>query len=105
MVPPDMYNEEVRGALVSLALSMALHTNRDVGPRVNFFTSTMTSTLTDFVRMNPPTFLGFKVGEDPQEFLNEGYREKVSWLHANSKRILKFGTQNGRSIGQLNWVL
>lgn len=25
----------------------------------------------DFPRMNPPVFLGYKVGEDPQEFLDE----------------------------------
>ncbi|XP_049364360.1 uncharacterized protein LOC125829150 [Solanum verrucosum] len=34
----------------------------------------MASTLRDFVRMSPPTFLGSKVGEDPQEFLDEVYK-------------------------------
>ena len=34
----------------------------------------MTSMLRDFVRMNPPTFLGSKVGEDSQSFLGEVYK-------------------------------
>ena len=34
----------------------------------------MTSRLRHFVRMNPPIFLGSKVGEDPQEFLDGVYK-------------------------------
>ena len=34
----------------------------------------MTSRLRDFVRMNPPIFLGSKVGEDSQEFLDGVYK-------------------------------
>ena len=34
----------------------------------------MTSRLKDFVRMNPPVFLGSKVGEDLQEFLDGVYK-------------------------------
>ena len=53
----------------------------------------MTSRLREFVRMNPPIFLGSKVGEDPQEFVDGVYkvlsamgvtfREKAEFLHAN----------------------
>ncbi|WMV34431.1 hypothetical protein MTR67_027816 [Solanum verrucosum] len=32
------------------------------------------SRLRDFTRMNPPVFLGSKVGEDPQEFVEEVYK-------------------------------
>ena len=49
---------------------MTTHVTRDVAPRVNALEITMTSRLRDFVRMNPPIFIGFKVGEDPQEFLD-----------------------------------
>ena len=31
----------------------------------------MSSRLRDFTRMNPPTFYGSKVDEDPQEFIDE----------------------------------
>ncbi|TMX02766.1 hypothetical protein EJD97_019966 [Solanum chilense] len=41
---------------------------------VNIVDSTMTSRLRDFVRMNPPIFLGSKVGEDPQKFLVGVYK-------------------------------
>ena len=34
----------------------------------------MTSMLRDFVSMNPSIFLGTKVGEDPQEYLNGVYK-------------------------------
>ncbi|WMV24626.1 hypothetical protein MTR67_018011 [Solanum verrucosum] len=36
--------------------------------------STVASRLRDFTRMNPPMFLGSKVGEDPQEFVEEVYK-------------------------------
>ena len=42
--------------------------------RVNVVESTMASILRDFVMMNPPMFLGSKVGEDPQEFLDGIYK-------------------------------
>ena len=53
---------------------MTTHVNRGVETRVNVMESTMTSRLRDFVRMNPPIFLGSKVGEDPQEFLYGVYK-------------------------------
>ena len=42
---------------------------RDIGPKTNALESTMTSRLRHFVKMNPPIFVGSKVGESPQEFL------------------------------------
>ena len=66
MVPPKMTNGEVREALLALAQAMTTHVNRGIEPRVNVVESTMTSILRDFVRMNPPIFLGSNVGEDPK---------------------------------------
>ena len=45
---------------------MTIHVNRGVEPTVNIIESIMTSRLRDFVRMNPPIFLGSKVVENPQ---------------------------------------
>ncbi|XP_004231717.1 uncharacterized protein [Solanum lycopersicum] len=59
-----MSNKKVRGALVALVRSMIAQANRDMGPRVNAFDSTITSTLRDFVRMNPPNFVGSKLRGD-----------------------------------------
>ena len=49
----------------------------------------MTSRLRDFVRMNPPIFLCSKVGEDPQEIIDEVYKivhaiGVTSWEKAES---------------------
>ena len=52
---------------------MTTQENREVGPKMNSLESTVTSRLRDFVRMNPPTFLNSKVGEDLQAFLDEIY--------------------------------
>lgn len=45
--------------------------------------------LRDFVRMNPPIFLGSKVNEDPQEFLDEVYKVLSSmWFTSREKAEL-----------------
>ena len=74
VVPPKMTNGEIREALLTLARDLTTHVNMDVAPRVNVVENTMASRLRDFVRMNPPIFLGSKVGEDPQEFLDGVYK-------------------------------
>ena len=49
--------------------------------------SIMTSRLRDFVRMNPPMFLGSKVNEDPQEFLDGVYNVlSAMGLHLGRRR-------------------
>ena len=45
-----------------------------IGPTKNVVENTMISRLIEFVRMNPPIFLGSKMGEDPQEFLDGVYK-------------------------------
>ena len=70
VVPPDMTNGEIMEALFALAQVITTHVTRGVEPIVDALGSTMTSRLGYFVRMNPPLFLGSKVGENPQEFLD-----------------------------------
>ena len=62
------------GRLERLAFAMATQGNRDVRPRVNAIESTVASRLRDFTRMNPPTFFGSKVDEDPQNFIDEVFK-------------------------------
>ena len=67
VVAPELSNSDIRDTLLALARSMTSQANLRMVPRVNVVNSTMTSRLKDFVRMNPPIFLGSKVGEDPQK--------------------------------------
>lgn len=62
MVPPDRTNGEIREALLALALAMSTHVNSRVEPSVNVLRSTMISKLRGFMSMNPPIFLGSKLG-------------------------------------------
>ncbi|XP_049358616.1 uncharacterized protein LOC125823265 [Solanum verrucosum] len=73
-----MSEAEVRLALLMLAQvvttqsrAMTAQANRDVGTYVNPNVNYTDFRLRDFVKMNPPKFLGSKVGEDPQEFVDE----------------------------------
>ena len=93
MVLLDMTYEEIRRALVILAQVMITQENKEMGPRMNSLEITMTPSLRDFVRMNPPIILGYKVGDDFQALLNEVYKivhpmevtsgGRQSWLQIN----------------------
>ena len=52
---------------------MTTQVNFSMVPRVNVMESTMTSRLRDFVRMKSPIFLGSKVKDEPQEFIDGMY--------------------------------
>ncbi|XP_069150302.1 uncharacterized protein [Solanum lycopersicum] len=56
------------------AQSIMTQHNRDVAPRPHYQVTTMDFRLRDFTWMNPPTFYGSKVDEDPQEFLDDVYK-------------------------------
>ena len=47
------------------AQAMMAQENREVVPRRHQQVTTMASRLRDFTQMNPPTFYGSKVEEDP----------------------------------------
>lgn len=74
----------------------------------------MTSRLREFVRMNPPIFLGSNKGEDPQVFLDRVYkvlsvlgvtpREKEDLDSYKLRDVSQVCTLSWKTIGLLNRV-
>ena len=60
-----MTNRDILEALIYLVRALTAHVNMGLAPRVNVVERTIISRLRDFMRINPPIFLGNKVGEDP----------------------------------------
>ena len=50
---------------------MTTQSNQDIAPRPHQQVNNMASRLRDFSQMNPPTFYGTNVDEEPQEFTDE----------------------------------
>ena len=61
-------------AATTQAQTMMTQDNREVIQREHQQVATISSRLRDFTRMNPPTFYGSKVEEDPQEFIDNVYK-------------------------------
>ena len=60
----------------------------------------MTSRLRYFVRMNPPNFLGSKVGEDPQEFL-DGVCKVLSAMGVTYREKAELVSYQLRDVSQI----
>ena len=67
-------NSDIRDVLLTLAEAMTSKENLSMVPWMNVMEITMSSKLRDYMRMNPPIFIGSKVGEDPQEFQDGVYK-------------------------------
>ncbi|TMX04176.1 hypothetical protein EJD97_011140 [Solanum chilense] len=72
--------------------SFTTHVNRDIKPRLNVVETTITSRLRDFVSVNPPTFLSYKVGEDPREIVDSVYKVSQMWYNQRKdNRLVESG--------------
>ena len=60
----------------------------------------MTSRLRDFVRMNPRIFLDSKVGEDPQEFIDEVYK-RVHVVGVTSREKSSLASYQLKDVSQV----
>ena len=95
---PEMYNREIREALIVIDRTVTMQANLNMMPRV--VESTMTSRLRDFVRMNPPIFLGSKVNEYPQEFL-DGVYKVFSATGVTSREKAELASYQLRDVSQI----
>ena len=88
-----MSNRDIRESLLALSQAITRKVKLSMVPRVNVVGSTMESRLRYFVRINSFIYLVSKVGEDPQEFLDDvnkvlsvvrvTYREKAELARTN----------------------
>ena len=74
VVPAELSNSDIRKSLLDLYRAVTTQVNLSIVTRVNGVYRTMKSRVIDFVRINPPIFLGSKVGEDPQVILDGVYK-------------------------------
>ncbi|XP_049399709.1 uncharacterized protein LOC125863730 [Solanum stenotomum] len=103
VAPPAMTNKEIRAAFLTLARAMTAQANRDVGPRVNANESTAAPRFRDFVRMNPSIFLGSRIGEDPQGFLDEIYKI-VDVMGVSSREKAELASYQLKEVAQI-WLV
>ena len=94
----EISNRDIREALIAIARAMTLQANLNMMPRV--VERTMTYRLRDFVRMNPPIFLGPKLNEDPQEFLNGVYKA-LSDMGVISREKTELASYQMRDVSQI----
>ena len=67
-----MSNREIRVFFIAIAQVVTMQVILNIMPSV--VETTMTSRLSDLVRMNPLIYLGSKVNEYPQDFLQGVYK-------------------------------
>ena len=64
--PPPLTDENMKTALFQMAQAMTADENREAITRADQQVATMAYHLRDFTRINPPTFYGSKVEEEPK---------------------------------------
>lgn len=79
---------------------MNVEMNRCIKPRMNALESTMTFRLRDFVRMFPPIFLGYKMGEYAHEIL-DGFYKVLCSIGVNYREKAELASYQLREVSQV----
>ncbi|XP_069152730.1 uncharacterized protein [Solanum lycopersicum] len=80
-----MSNVDIRSAIHILTQVLATQVSRDARVQVNSNVNTNASRISDFTRMNSPTFYGSKVEEDPEGFIDEVF-DALDVMGVSSKK-------------------
>ena len=93
-----MSSIEIKSTIYSLTQVLATLVARDARVQVNPNASTTASRIRDFTRMNPPTFFGSRVEEDPQGFIDEVFnvldamgvtsKQNYETFHISTQRLV-----------------
>ncbi|TMX05318.1 hypothetical protein EJD97_024694 [Solanum chilense] len=108
-VEGDMTNAELRAALMNTTQLMMAQAqvvtnhflsqgNQRGRPQPNV--STPTSRIRDFMKMNPPTFHGTKVEEDPQSFIYEIFKV-VDTMGVNPRERADLAAYHIKDVAQV----
>ena len=115
--PPPLTDENIRTALFQMAQAittqaqaataqaqaMTAQTNREVVLCPHQQVTTITSCLRDFTQMNPPSFYGFKVNEDAQEFIDEVSKMHLAVGLSTSEKA-ELATYQLKDVAQASYV-
>ena len=82
---------------------MTVQANQEVVPCPHQQVTTMAFRLRDFNRMNPPTFYGFKVDEDPQKFIDEVSKILLAMGLSTSEKV-ELSTYQLKEVAQAWYV-
>ncbi|KAG5629727.1 hypothetical protein H5410_001444, partial [Solanum commersonii] len=96
----QLTNAEFQAAFQVLAQAMMAQANRESMVPVNPNMGTMATRVREFTRMNPSEFHSSNVEEDPQEFIDEVYKDisKVWFNQWKEERVVDVGPLDREKI-------
>ena len=95
-----MSNVKIRSAIHSLTHVLATQVVRDARVQVKQNDNTTASRIRYFTRMNPPTFFGSTVEENPQGFIDEVFKV-LDAMGVSSQEKAKLGAYQLKDVAQV----
>ncbi|XP_015068927.1 uncharacterized protein LOC107013559 [Solanum pennellii] len=95
-----MSNVEIRSTIHSLTQVFSTQVDKDARVQMNPNAKTTASRIKDFTRMNPRTFFGSKVEEDPQGFIDEVFKV-LDAMGVSSQEMAELAAYQLKDVAQL----